>query len=81
VALLGHRPTEPTAVTDWNRRAQAVEYYRHHILGLPYGAPASASGGTPAELALGPQPTEPAQRILYERLLAHQATLDLDMTG
>jgi hypothetical protein len=68
-------------VTDWNRRAQAVEHYRHHILGLPYGAPACASGGTPAELALGPQPTEPAQRILYERLLAHQATLDLDLTG
>jgi hypothetical protein len=76
-ALLGRRPTAPQPAAEWNRRALAIEHYRHYELGLAYGIPATDPPATPAEQALGQPPTEANARHRYERLQAHQATLGL----
>jgi hypothetical protein len=75
--LLGHRPTDPAAGAVWHRRAVAVEHYRHHTLGLPYGHPAAPTTAAASEQALGPPPADPLARVIYERTRADQPTLDL----
>jgi hypothetical protein len=76
-ALLGYRPAHEPASTAWERRAITVEHYRHHTLALPYGQPAAPAGAPASEQALGPRPTDPIDRVTYDRARHPQPTLDL----
>jgi conjugative relaxase-like TrwC/TraI family protein len=77
-ALLGPRPAEPADAADWDRRMRAVEAWRHHHLGLPYGQPAAGPDAPPSEQALGPIPDNPIDALGRRRILDRtQATLDL----
>jgi len=78
-ALLGPRPTESAGAADWERHALAVEHYRHHRLGLPYGTPGAPPTAPATEQALGPPPPHPADRARYQQLAGLQATLGLGL--
>lgn len=76
-ALLGERPQHPAAAGQWQRHAIAVEHYRHHHLGLPYGEPAAPAGEPASIVALGHRPADPEPQALYDRLLHAQRTFDI----
>jgi hypothetical protein len=56
-----------------------VEDYRHRILGLPYGTPATPAGAAPSVRALGPPPADPDLLTCYTTLLTAAAQLDLSL--
>jgi hypothetical protein len=76
-ALLGNRPTDPAQASTWDRHALAIEHYRHHTLGLSYGADADPPSAVPSRRALGPPPADPSERRLHTRLASLQTTLDI----
>jgi hypothetical protein len=76
-ALLGSPPDLPALNASWRRAALAVEHYRHHTLGLPYGPPAAGPDAPATEQALGTPPDDIADLRRYRHLCAHQPTLDL----
>jgi hypothetical protein len=75
--LLGYRPTDEPGRRVWDRRATAVEHYRHHVLGLPYATPAAPAGAPASEQALGRRPDDPQERVMYDRARDPQPTLDI----
>jgi hypothetical protein len=76
--LLGERPADPAAAGQWDRRARAVEAWRHHRLGLPYGQAAAGPEAPPSQQALGPPRADPIEEMSRRRILDRsQATLDL----
>jgi hypothetical protein len=79
VALLGNRPANATAATEWDQQARLIEAWRHHRLGLAYGRAAAQASRPPSEQALGPEPRDDVTAALQRRrLLDHaQTTLDL----
>ena len=76
IGLLGPPPDHPALAADWRRRALAIEDYRHHELGLPYGTPA-IDDAPPACRALGPPPADAFQRRQWDRLRHDGPGLDL----
>ena len=52
MAARGARPENPAAASRWDRRALAVETYRHHRLGLSFGEATEITDGPPALQAL-----------------------------
>ena len=77
IGLLGNPPTDPGAARDWRRRAVAVEHYRHHELGLPYGTPAADASASAVHQAIGAAPPTGAQRAGYDQLRDTQPVFDL----
>ncbi|WP_239309772.1 MobF family relaxase, partial [Frankia sp. Cj3] len=76
--LLGRPPRHLGDDADtWLRRARDIEDYRHHVLGLPYGAPAAPVDSSPRARAVGPAPADPSQRRRYEEIIQDPSSLGL----
>jgi hypothetical protein len=76
IDLLGPPPDHPALAAEWHRRALAIENYRHHVLGLPYGTPA-IDDAPPAYRALGLPPADAFQRRQWDRLCHDGPGVDL----
>jgi len=77
--LLGDRSTNPTQASTWDRHALAIEHYRHHALGLPYGTDADRTSASPCVRALGTPTGNATERRLHAQLASLQATLDISI--
>ncbi|WP_238436166.1 MULTISPECIES: MobF family relaxase [unclassified Frankia] len=67
--LLGPRPITEPDTSAWDSAAHRVEHYRHHHVGLPYGAPALTDASDPGRRALGNRPVELAAADAYRQAL------------
>jgi hypothetical protein len=79
-ALLGPRPTSGAEAAAWEQAAGRVERYRHHALGLPYGAPAQPGNTDPTRQALGERPPQPAAAAEYDQARDAAAMLSEELT-